>query len=155
MAVPQIREVQIEALFQYGGLQIEGEYMWQASPNKFWLRIEIPVRNTKSASLKLCITACQECPERFRFALLYNTTLPIRRLCAGLSHKNKHTNRDSWTTETHLHKWNDRCQDRFAVSTEISTESIQEALEQFCAECNIECSATIADMPSHQPEMLL
>ena len=155
MAVPQIREVQVDALLLYGGLRIEGEHVWQVSPNKYWLRIEIPVKNTKSASLKLCITACQEFPERCRFALLYNTTLPIRRLCIESSHSNKHTNRDKWVATTHLHKWTDRCQDRLAVATTISGASIQENLEQFCAECNIECLATIANMPSHQPEMLL
>lgn len=154
MAVPQIREVQVDALLQYGGLKIEGEYVWQQSSNKFWLRIEIPVHNTKSASLKLCITASQEFPERLRFALLYNTTVPIRRLCVDGSHSNKHTNRDKFLAQTHLHKWNDRCQDRLAVATTIAG-NVQEILEQFCEECNIQCLATIADRPTLQPEMLL
>jgi hypothetical protein len=97
MAVLQIREIQVDALLQEGELRIEGEYVWQTSPHKNWLRVEIPVSNSKNASLKLSITACPEFPERYRFALLYNTTLPIRRLCVELSHRNKHTNRDKWT----------------------------------------------------------
>lgn len=155
MAVPQIREVQFDALLQFGKLKIEGEYTWQQSPHKFWLRIEIPVTNNKSASLKLCITASQEFPERLRFVLLYNTTVPIRRLCVEGNHTNKHTNSDKFLAETHLHKWNDRCQDRLAEKTSISGTTPQEILDQFCLECGIECLAIIENLPGTQLEMLL
>jgi hypothetical protein len=155
MASPQIREAQVDLLLRDGELTIEGHHVWHESANKSWVRADIPVRNTKSASLRLCVTANQTIPDRYRLALLFNTTLRIRGLCIKGNHTNKHTNRDRWINQTHVHKWSDDCQDRFAEPSEIDGTSIQELLERFCAECNIACSATLADMPQHQPEMLL
>ncbi len=155
MPSPQIREAQVDLLLQDGELAIEGEHPWHESANKSWLRIEIPVRNNKSASLKLCITANRMVEGRYRFALLFNTTLRIRGLCLSGNHTNKHTNQDRFLLQTHVHKWKDQCQDRFAEPSNISGSTAQELLEKFCSDCNIECSATLGEMPQHQPEMLL
>lgn len=156
MAVPQIREAQVDLLLREGKLRVEGDFVWHEGANKSWAKTEIPVRNNKSASLRLCITANQFFPGSYRFALLFNTTLRIRGMCVNGSHSNKHTNREKWQGQTHLHKWKDDCQDRFAESTSIAGSTAQELLEKFCAECNIECSATLADTPvKSQPEMLL
>lgn len=156
MAVPHIREAQVDLLLREGDLRIEGTHVWHESANRSWVKAEIPVDNSKSASLRLTITANQELPNRFSIALLFNSTLRIRGLCMEGSHSNKHTNKDKWIGELHKHKWSDDCQDRFAYTpTDITGTNIQEILEQFCAECGIQCSALLAEIPGHQPEMFI
>lgn len=156
MAVPQVREAQVDLLLRDGDLRIEGSYGWHEGANKSWLKIDIPVQNKLGASLRLAISANQEIDNRIRIAMLFNTKLRIRGLCVNGNHSNKHTNKQKWTLETHWHRWTDDCSDRFAYdSTETSGMTPQETLTRFCDEVGIDCLVTLAEMPSHQPEMLV
>lgn len=156
MAVPLIREAFVDDLLQTGGLSIEGIHSWQSSPNKSWLRIQIPVENSSGKSLRIIITANQEYTDFYSISLLLNNAIRVRGLDVNGSHSNKHTNREKWLGQSHFHRWSDMCHDRFGYSPSGPVgNSIQESLEYFCQEFHIECAAVIAELPPHQSEMLI
>jgi hypothetical protein len=156
MAVPQVREPNVDALIHDGELTIDGTYLWHSSANKSWVKIDIPVENNKSASLRVVITASQIISDRYSIALLLNNAARIRGLDINGSHSNRHTNKEKWLGQSHYHRWTDLCHDRFAYSPTADVgKSIQDSLEYFCKEFGIQCSVRLADLPPTQMELVL
>jgi hypothetical protein len=152
MAVAQVREQDVEALLASGALSVTGAYTWQHSSHKSWIRAMLPVtvQRQKPPTLRIVATVPLQRLTRFNFVLLWNN-VRVRGLCIEGSHTNRHTNDERWIHQTHKHRWSDVCQDRFAYTpTDITAVDAQGLLAQFCAECGIDCTATLAEVPEVQ-----
>jgi hypothetical protein len=113
--------------------------------------MDLPVTGKKGINLKIVVTVNRFELSLYSFALLLNNAFRIRGLDINGSHRNKHTNRNSWIGQTHKHKWTDLCGDRFAYTpSDITAQDIQGQLSQFCSECGIRYDATIAAFPPLQ-----
>ena len=154
----KVLEKDVEALLQSSGkLSVQDHHLWKRKANKSWLRADIPIliddKSIKDLSLKICISASLE-TDKCDFVLLWNNENCVRRLCVNGSHVNKHTNTERWLRQTHKHKWTDICMDRFAYTpSDITALDIPGQLVQFCAECGIACTATLAPVPASQGEL--
>jgi hypothetical protein len=155
MAVAKASEHEVDSLVESGTLSVAGIYAWKIGDNKHWIKVVIPVKtNAKNLSLRICITVNSQDDSRRNFTLLWNNCIRVRALCMEGSHSNKHTNAERWLSRTHKHKWTDKCQDRFAYTpTDLTASDVQSQLEQFCAECGIDCSATLASIPPLQKDL--
>jgi hypothetical protein len=152
MAVPQVEEVAVDALLSSDNLSVDGKFAWKQSNEKSWYKIVIPVKceAKKVISLRIVVSVSSFNREYRTFALLWNNNIRVRALCMLGNHGNKHSNAETWIRRTHKHKWTDDCQDRFAYTpNDITETSVQGQLSQFCEECGIRSTATVADLPGH------
>jgi hypothetical protein len=151
----QVPEKDVDALLQsVGKLSVQGHYHWKRTANKSWTRIDVPVviedKDIKDVSLRISVSVSSE-TGKSDFALIWNGNICVRRLCVNGSHTNKHTNAERWIRRTHKHRWTDICMDRFAYTpTDITAVDLHGHFAQFCAECGISCSATLAPLPVTQ-----
>ncbi len=154
MARAQVLQQDVDDLLQSGKLSVSGHYQWRRGAHKSWIRIEVPVSiedpKAKDVELRIIVTASEPMPERRDFVLLWNN-IRVRGLCIVGSHTNRHTNNETWVRRMHKHRWTDHCLDRFAYTpTDITAQDVQSQFSQFCAECGISCSASLANPPSAQ-----
>lgn len=152
----QVLEKDVNALLQAGGpLSVQGHHHWKRKANKSWLRVDVPVEIDdnaikKDVNLKVSISFSFE-TGKSDFALIWNNNICVRRLCINGSHTNSHTNTERWARQTHKHTWTDICMDRFAYTpNDITADDIHGQFVQFCAECGIACSSTLAPIPLAQ-----
>ncbi len=154
MAAPQVTEDAVNALLTSGKLSVSGSHKWKRGDNKCWGKIEIPVtisdQSARDVSLRIVISISFADPDKRDFALLWNN-IPVRRLCTAGNHTNRHTNGERWLRQMHKHRWTEHCLDRFAYTpTDITAMDLNAQFSQFCVECGIGCSATLAEIPSFQ-----
>ena len=154
MIASHIDEQAVNSLLGSGNLKVSGSHRWKRGDNKSWGKIEIPVENVdesaRDVSLRIIVTISFANQDKRDFALLWNNA-PIRRLCTAGSHANRHTNTERWLRQMHKHIWTEVCMDRFAYTpTDITVTDIQGQFSQFCTECGITCSATLAELPPIQ-----
>ena len=128
------------------------DVQWRkADEGESWLKCELNVENSLRANLKLYLNWNTEEPMLFSFSLILSNAYRIRGLDFNGSHKNRHTDRKRWQSETHKHKWTDACRDSFAYTpNDITAELIEEVFRQFCVECNIEFTGGFSSAPPKQ-----
>lgn len=156
MATLPVLEKDIDAILASNILSISGHHAWRKGSHKAWARIDIDVAirdekikgiTLKGVTLKMVISLSL-LDDRRDFSLLWNN-VTVRRLDIAGSHNNRHSDSEKWSGKTHKHAWRDACWDRFAYTpTDITETTTHGILKQFCAECGINCSATIAENPA-------
>jgi hypothetical protein len=151
MAAPQVREHEVDALLASGSLAVRGTYHWKYGSHKGWLLASIPVEDKagKTLALRLIVSVNDRERGKRSFSLMWNKNIRVRGLDISGSHRNKHTDEEKWVRRTHKHKWTDQCQDRTAYTpSDITAHEVREQFKQFCAECGIQCQATLAELPT-------
>jgi hypothetical protein len=152
MAVPMLREQDVDRLLGAGCLSVVGNYPWRQRSKKSWYKIEIDVMVQAPSPPNLRIVVSLSCLDnsKYTFVLLWNN-VRVRALCVNGSHRNNHANTESWVCRTHKHRWTDNCHDRLAYTpTDITASDLQGQFVQFCQECGIRSEAFLAAIPSQQ-----
>jgi hypothetical protein len=155
MARALLQQEDVDKLLQSGKLSVSGQYQWKRGSHKSWLKIQVPVNiedpKVTDVNLRIVVSVSLTVLGKRDFSLIWNSTIRVRGLCVSGNHTNRHTNAERWLRQMHKHKWTDQCLDRFAYTpTDITAEDVQGQFAQFCAECGITCSASLAELPSTQ-----
>jgi hypothetical protein len=155
MDIVPVREAEVERLLQSGELEVLGKHEWRTSAMKSWLKVEILVASSapRPPYVRLIVSVNSLDRSRCNFALLWNNKR-IRALDINGSHENHHTDQERWVHQTHKHRWTDHCQDRFAYTpTGITATDVEGLLAEFCLECGIKYTASLAPIPPVQVEL--
>ena len=149
MAIAKVSETEVDTLLKSGCLTVSGSCTWKQGAEKSWFKSNIDVRVMvqKPPKLRIIVSVSFLDKSRYNFVLLWNN-IRVRSLDVNGSHANHHTNDECWVHSTHKHRWTDKCHDRFAYTpTDITATDIPGQLAQFCAECGIDCSVKLAELP--------
>jgi hypothetical protein len=130
---------------------IRGNLVWTYNQREGWAKSELRIANDLAVDLRVYANVNMKEPSLFTFALSVSRAFRIRGLCVNRGHENKHTNREAWRPGTHMHRWTDRCRDRFAYTPkEEISEDLEEAFREFCTECNIDFQGQVQPLPAWQ-----
>jgi hypothetical protein len=148
------KELEVEAVLQWGRLEIVGSPQWQLEPQE--VRAELPVRNAGGHPVRMHIRILRPLPWRYHFVLNIGR-LCVRRLDVRDSHTNPDEERERWVLRTHKHRFTDRWGDRWAYTPddlpptqdggEVTAEEYREVFEAYCRECNIDTSQLVWEDP--------
>ena len=141
---------EVDRILDQPDLAVSGSYGWEVKANTRWAGIEIPVRGLAVAGsvLRLVVSINLIDSSRRNYLLLLDDER-IRALCINGSHENRRCGTGSWRGQTHKHRWTTECRDRYAYTpVDITADTHQGELEQFCKECHIECRVTLAPIPA-------
>ncbi len=128
---------------------IDGDLKWEYDPSTGpFAKAVIPVRHDFAVELRVHATVNLKEPSRITFALVASRNFRIRGLCINRSHGNKHTNNEKWRPGTHMHRWTNKCRDRFAHTPHqhISMD-VERAFIVFCKECDISFTGKVMALP--------
>jgi len=128
--------------------EIDQGVRWSFKGNESWVEATLPVRSKWPGQLQLRITVNTELPSKYSMNLLLNQAYRVKGLDINGSHSNKCTDGQIWLCQTHKHDWSEACPDGHAYTpTDISGDTIEAILNQFCQECNIVFTGSFQPVP--------
>jgi hypothetical protein len=134
--------------------EIDQSVRWSQKGNISWAETSLTVKCEWPGQLELKITVNTELPSKYSMTLLLNQAHRVKGLDVNGSHSNKCTDGKKWLCETHKHDWSESCPDGHAYSPDdITGETIEEVLKQFCLECNINFKGSFRPVPM-KPRMM-
>jgi hypothetical protein len=101
--------------------------------------------------MELRVTLNTLIPTKYSFSILWNQ-IRVKSLDVNGSHRNKCTDGKTWASQTHKHDWSQVCPDGHAYTpADITGETVQTVLNEFCIECNITFGGKYQPAPIRQP----
>ena len=127
--------------------EIDQGVRWSMKGNE-WAEATLLIKCELPGRLELRVTVNTNLPAKFSMTVLLNQAFRIKGLDVNGSHSNKCTDEQIWVGQTHKHDWTEACPDGHAYTpNDITGDTIETVLKQFCKECNIVFKGTFSPVP--------
>ena len=147
MAIFKITQVDCERILALPK-EISQNVRWSIKGNNSWAEATLSVKCEWSGHIELRITVNTALPWKYSMNILLNQAYRVKGLDVNGSHSNKCTDGQIWLCQTHKHDWSEVCPDGHAYTpTDITGDTIETVLNQFCQECNINFRGSFQPVP--------